>query len=160
MNQAHPYEEVAYDVIPVEQTYRDAGIGAVGDLPQVVSLGAFLDTVAKALDNPALRIVGDTEMPVRRVAVCGGSGSDFIGLAMRSGADVYVTADITYHRYFEVLDREGSPRMALVNAGHFETERCTEDLLVDRLTPLLPGVRFMTTKHRTAPVKTWVSGRN
>lgn len=160
MNQAHRYEEVAYDVIPVEQTYRDAGIGAVGDLPQVVSLGAFLDTVAKALDNPALRIVGDTEMPVRRVAVCGGSGSDFIGLAIRSGADVYVTADITYHRYFEVLDREGSPRMALVNAGHFETERCTEDLLVDRLTPLLPGVRFMTTKHRTAPVKTWVSGRN
>lgn len=159
MKSAHPYEEVAYDVIPVEQSYRDAGIGAVGDLPQAVSLGSFLDTVAKALDNPALRVVGDVESKVRRVAVCGGSGSDFIGLAMRSGADVYVTADVTYHRYFEVLDTDGNPRMALVNAGHFETERCTEDLLVDRLTPSFPGVRFFTTKHRTAPVRTWVTSR-
>jgi len=159
MKAAHPYEEVAYDVIPVEQSFRDAGIGAVGNLPAAVSLGSFLDTVAKVLDNPALRIVGDVETPVQRVAVCGGSGSDFIGLAMRAGADVYVTADITYHRYFEVLDQTGNPRMALVNAGHFETERCTEDLLVDRLTPSFPGVRFFTTKHRTAPVRTWVSSR-
>lgn len=160
MKAAHPYEEVAYDVIPVEQTYRDAGIGAVGDLPRAITLGAFLEEVAKALDNPALRVVGDAEAPVKRVAVCGGSGSDFIGLAMRAGADVYVTADITYHRYFEVLDPNGQSRMALVNAGHFETERCTEDLLVDRLTPSFPGVRFFTTKHRTAPVRTWVAGRH
>lgn len=160
MKSAHPYEEVAYDVIPVEQSFRDAGIGAVGNLPAAVSLGSFLDTVAKVLDNPALRIVGDVETPVQRVAVCGGSGSDFIGLAMRAGADVYVTADITYHRYFEVLDQTGNPRMALVNAGHFETERCTEDLLVDRLTPSFPGVRFFTTKHRTAPVRTWVTSRH
>jgi len=160
LKSTHPYDEVAHDIIPVEQAYRDAGIGAIGNLPHPISLGAFLDNVARALDNPALRVVGDSEAPVQRVAVCGGSGSDFIGLAMKAGADVYVTADITYHRYFEVLDSNGHPRMALVNAGHFETERCTEDLLVDFMTQRFPGVSFAATRHRTGPVQTWVAGRD
>jgi len=159
MKEAHPYEEVAHDIIPVEQDYRNAGIGAVGDLPAPVTFDAFLSTVARALDNQALRVVGEGDRMIQRVAVCGGSGSDFIGLAMKAGANVYVTADITYHRYFEVLDSEGDARMALVNAGHFETEQCTEDLLVDYLTRTVPGVRFVATKHRTAPVRTWVSNR-
>ena len=160
MIDAHPYEEVAYDIIPVEQDFRDAGIGAVGDLPAPVTFDVFLGTVAHVLDNQALRVVGESSRMVQRVAVCGGSGSDFIGLAMRAGADVYVTSDITYHRYFEVLDSAGNPRMALVNAGHFETEECTEDLLVDYLTQNVPGVRFTATCHRTAPVRTWVAGRS
>jgi dinuclear metal center YbgI/SA1388 family protein len=157
MNSAHPYEEVAHDFIPLEQEYRDAGIGAVGNLSSPVTLDAFLNTIARALDNKAMRVVGNPDAIIERVAVCGGSGSDFIGLAMRSGADVYVTADITYHRYFEVLEDDGSIRMALVNAGHYETEQCTENLLVDRLTQALPGVRFTATKTRTAPVRTWVA---
>lgn len=157
MNSAHPYEEVAHDIIPLEQEYRDAGIGAVGNLSSPVTLDAFLNTIARALDNKAMRVVGNPEAKIERVAVCGGSGSDFVGLAMRSGADVYVTADITYHRYFEVLEDDGSIRMALVNAGHYETEQCTENLLVDRLTQALPGVRFTATKTRTAPVRTWVA---
>lgn len=158
MNDAHPYEEVAHDILPVEQDYRNAGIGAVGMLPEPVRFDQFLGSVAKALDNKALRVVGDNDRMIQRVAVCGGSGADFIGLAMNEGADVYVTADITYHRYFEVLDGDGHVRMALVNAGHFETEQCTEDLLVDFLTRSLPGVRFVSTRHRTAPVRTWVAG--
>ena len=157
MQEAHPYEEVAYDVIPVEQGFRDAGIGAIGNLDSPMSLGDFLNHTARRLDNPALRFVGDPAQQVQTIAVCGGSGSDFIGQAMGAGADVYVTADITYHRYFEVLGTDGLPRMALVNAGHFETEHCTEDLLADRLTRELPGVRFVTTKHRSAPVRTWVA---
>ena len=157
MKAVHPYEEVAHDIIPLEQDYRDAGIGAVGNLTAPVTLEDFLDTVARALDNQALRFVGNPGSMVERVAVCGGSGSDFIGLAMRSGADVFVTADVTYHRYFEVLGGDGSIRMALVNAGHYETEKCTENLLVDRLTRALPGVRFAATGTRTAPVRTWVA---
>ncbi len=159
MRAAHPYEEVAYDLIPVEQSYREAGLGAIGELDEPVTLAEFMDRTARALDNPALRFVGDPGQTIRRVAVCGGSGSDFIGLALRAGADVYVTADVTYHRYFEVLGNDGSARMALVNAGHFETERCTEDLLADRLSSALPGIRFETTSHRTSPVRSWIAGR-
>lgn len=159
MKQAHPYEEVAHDVIPVQQSYREAGLGAVGTLDAPMTLGDFLDVTAKALDNPALRFVGDPASMVRTVAVCGGSGSDFMGVAMKAGADVYVTADVTYHRYFNVLTKDGTPRMALINAGHYETERCTEDLLADRLSALLPGVRFEATSHRTAPVQTWMARR-
>ena len=159
MKTAHPYEEVAYDMIPVEQSFREAGLGAIGKLEQPVSLRDFLNTTSRALNAPAVRYVGNPEQMVHTVAVCGGSGSDFIGRAMSAGADVYVTADVTYHRYFEVLGTDGHPRMALINAGHFETERCTEDLLADRLSALLPGVRFETTSHRTSPVRTWVAHR-
>jgi len=153
---AHPYEEVAYDVIPVEQSFLDAGIGAVGHLASPETLSNFLDRTGAALQNSALRFVGDPDSMVSKVAVCGGSGADFTRLAMRSGADVYVTSDVTYHRYFEVLSAHGEPRMALVNAGHYETEQSTEDLLCERLSAALPGVQFSRTTLRTAPVRTWV----
>ena len=159
MKGAHPYEEVAYDVLKVEQSFREAGLGAIGTLPEPTTLADFLDRTARALDNPALRYVGDPGAKIQTVAVCGGSGSDFIRHAAGAGADVYVTSDITYHRYFETLGNDGHPRMALINAGHFETERCTEDLLADRLSGLLPAVRFVTTVHRTSPVRTWVANR-
>jgi len=80
MRAAHPYEEVAYDLVPVEQPSTVFGLGAVGDLPEPESGDTFLRRVAEALGEDALRYVGDLGRSVRRVAVCGGSGSDLLGL--------------------------------------------------------------------------------
>lgn len=154
---AHPYEEVAYDLYPVQQPYRDAGLGAVGQLPEPVPLRTFLDRVADVLASPGPRYAGDPERPVQRIAVCGGSGSDFIAQARRAKADVYVTADITYHTWFTVVEPDGSIPMALVDPGHYETERLTEDLLRDHLSDALPGVTWHVTGTRTAPVHTWIA---
>ncbi len=159
LREAHPYEEVAYDLYPVQQPYRDAGLGAVGQLPAPVPLNEFLDRVADVLASPGLRYAGDPDRMVQRVAVCGGSGSDFIPLAQRAGADVYVTADITYHTWFDVVAPDGSVSMALVDPGHYETERLTEDLLRDRLADALPDVTWHVTGTRTAPVNTWSRSR-
>ncbi|MEQ9105440.1 MAG: Nif3-like dinuclear metal center hexameric protein [Rhodothermales bacterium] len=158
LRDAHPYEEVAYDLYPVQQPYRDAGLGAIGQLPESIPLGTFLDRVADALASPGLRYAGDPERMVQRVAVCGGSGSDFIPVAQRAGADVYVTADITYHTWFDVMAPDGSVAMALVDPGHYETERLTEDLLRDRLADAIPDVTWHVTGTRTAPVRTWLAG--
>ena len=159
MNENHPYEEVAHDVIPLENDYKEAGLGAIGTLPSAVPLSDFLDSVSEALANPALRFAGDENALIHKVAVCGGSGSDFIGAAMKAGADAYVTADVTYHRFFDVMKADGSFSMALINAGHYETERNTEDVLCHWLSAHFPDIGVVRTRHRSGPERTWVSRR-
>lgn len=156
LRDAHPYEEVAYDVYPVEQKTTRAGLGAVGTLESPAPLSSFLARVAERLDAGSLRYAGDPEAHVETIAVCGGAGSDFTGKARAAGADAYVTADVTYHEFFDVLGAEGSPRMALIDAGHYETEAVTERLLQRWLTEDFPQVDWQRTETRTSPMRTFV----
>lgn len=155
MRAAHPYEEVAYDLYAVEQPSTRAGLGAVGVLPDAEPLPTFLARVAERLEAGALRYAGDDAAVVRTVAVCGGAGSSLIAQAMAAGADAYVTADVTYHTFFEPLAPDGAPRMALVDAGHYETERVTERLIVGRLAERFPDLDVAATAHRTSPMRTF-----
>ena len=157
LKKAHPYEEVAYDVMPMQKADTRTGMGAIGMLSSPIPLERFLERVATNLDTPSAQFVGDSAAQVQRIAVCGGSGSDLIGDAMRRGADAYVTADVTYHRFFEVLNTDGIPQMALINVGHYETEACTENLLAEWLTKRFDGVTFGKTKQKTSPVQYYVS---
>lgn len=156
LQDAHPYEKVAYDLYPVKQKNTQAGLGALGRLETAVPLSDLLDRVATRLDADSLRYAGDPGATVERVAVCGGAGSDFIGTALGAGADAYVTADVTYHEFFEVLAPDGSPRMALVDPGHYETEVVTEALLQDWLRDRFPAGTWQRTDTRTSPMRTFV----
>ncbi len=128
LRKAHPYEEVAYDIYPLENPSADHGMGVVGDLRRPVRLGAFLSTVRTALRAEGLRYAGNQRQMVRRIALCGGSGADLIPEAARAGADVFVTADLKYHAF-----HLATPTMALVDAGHFETELPVVGSIVRRL---------------------------
>jgi len=156
LDAAHPYEEVAYDLYPVKQKNSRAGLGALGVLEEPMSLPAFLDRVATRLDADSLRYAGADDTTVERVAVCGGAGSDFIGTARTAGADAYVTADVKYHEFFDVLDHGGTPDMALVDPGHYETEALTEALLRDWLADRFPDAQWHRTETRTSPMQTFV----
>jgi dinuclear metal center YbgI/SA1388 family protein len=114
MLKAHPYEEVAYDLYPMDLKGRSFGLGRVGSLPEAESLDAFAERVKRALDVPFVRVVGDGAKPIRKVAVLGGSGSRFIRNAMFAGADVLVTGDIDYHTAHDAL----VAGLALVDSGH------------------------------------------
>jgi dinuclear metal center YbgI/SA1388 family protein len=118
--EAHPYEEVAYDVYPlVEQVPPGGkGLGRVGDLPAAMALRDVADRLAESLPAPHLRVAGDLDRPVRRVAACGGAGDSLIDAAVAAGADVYVTGDLRHHPTLDALTRG----MAIVDAGHFATE--------------------------------------
>lgn len=159
LQEAHPYEEVAFDVVPMQKADTRTGMGAIGALPTPLPLASFLNRVTHTLETPSAQFVGDENAMVKRIAVCGGSGSDLIGDAMRMGADAYVTADVTYHRFFEVLDTQGTPRMALINIGHYETEACTEELLAEWLGDRFEGVVFRKTKEKTSPVQYYISSK-
>jgi dinuclear metal center YbgI/SA1388 family protein len=117
MKAAHPYEEVAYDVYALENSVEQFGTGAIGEMKSPMRLEKFLQHVQKKLNVPALRYTGKLNSIIRRVAVCGGSGSQFISTAIVEGADVYVTADVKYHTF-----QDAEERIALIDAGHYETE--------------------------------------
>ena len=119
LRRVHPYEEVAFDLIPLANRRSDIGLGRIGRLAEPCSLENFAARVKSALDCKALRLAGGEPKSVAKVAVCGGSGASLIGEAARQGADVLVTGDVKYHeaRLAESLG------LALVDAGHFATER-------------------------------------
>jgi len=128
MRRSHPYEEVAFDVLPLENTSGDFGMGAVGMLPRPVQLSRFLARVKRTLGTEALRWCGSPRTTVRRVAVCGGSGGELLESAVRAGADVFLSADLRYHAF-----HEAAGRIALIDAGHCETEAPVIGSIVTRL---------------------------
>lgn len=156
LKQSHPYEEVAYDLYPVEQPTTRAGLGVIGTIEKPEPLKVFLEGVAEKLDAAALRYVGDPEATVKTVAVCGGAGSSLVSTALAAGADAFVTADVTYHTFFQPLAPDGTPRMALIDAGHYETEFVTERLLVAWLSERFSDLDVRATSLRTSPMQTFV----
>lgn len=114
MLKAHPYEEVAYDLYPMDLKGRSFGLGRVGTLPEVESLDQFAERVKRAFDVPFVRVVGEGSKPVRKVAVLGGSGGRYIRHATFAGADVLVTGDIDYHT---AQDAQAAG-LAIIDPGH------------------------------------------
>ncbi|MCL6611551.1 MAG: Nif3-like dinuclear metal center hexameric protein [Peptococcaceae bacterium] len=129
MFSAHPYEEVAYDLYPLENRPENTGIGRLGRLQAPLPLGEFAQKVREALGVPAVRSGGPAERLVNQVAVCGGSGGDLWPLALAGGADVLVTGDIGYHGARDML----AAGMCFVDAGHYGTERVILDPLAGHL---------------------------
>jgi putative NIF3 family GTP cyclohydrolase 1 type 2 len=118
MLRAHPYEEVAYDLIPLANRRCDVGLGRIGRLAEAIPLETFAGRVREALGAASLRLVGDAARRVAKVALCGGSGASLLAEAVRQGADVLVTGDVKYH---EARNAE-SQGIAVIDAGHFATE--------------------------------------
>ena len=156
LRDTHPYEEVAFDVYPLTEqatagTQRVAGLGLVGELPAPQPLRAVADTLALGLPSPHLRVVGDLDRPVRRVAVCGGAGDGLVGTAHRAGADVYVTGDLRHH---PALDAATSG-LALIDAGHYDTEapalRGAMQLLAQAARDRGLGARLLASEVVTRP---------
>lgn len=119
MLRAHPYDEVAYDLIPLTNRRPGVGLGRIGRLTAATTLTEFAGRVKMALGAAAPRLVGEPDRRVAKVALCGGSGASLLSEAARQGADVLVTGDVKYH---EARNAE-SRGVALIDAGHFATER-------------------------------------
>jgi dinuclear metal center YbgI/SA1388 family protein len=117
MIHAHPYDEPAYDIYPLENDNVNYGYGAIGNLNKALSEKEFLQLVSKSLRADNLRFCSGTGRKIKRVAVCGGSGVQYLNSALLKGADAYVTADIKYHDF-----QAAEKRILFVDAGHYETE--------------------------------------
>lgn len=150
MIKAHPYEEVAYDVYPLVNRNTEYGLGAIGSFNKPLSTNNFLKFVANKLNTGPLRF-SQGPASIRRVAVCGGSGSKLINEAVDQGADAMVTADVKYHTFQEF---EG--KILLVDAGHYETEHHVLPVVENKIREILKkgksSVKVFITEHTTNPV--------
>ena len=146
--EAHPYEEMAYDLYSIESHHPDFGIGAIGMLPGPMRYGEWLEYLCDALELDGLRVTDAIGEPIQRVAVCGGSGASLIASAKQKGAQAYVTADVKYHEFF---DAEES--LVICDIGHYESERHTIELLYEMISRQFDTFAARMTTRETNPVR-------
>jgi hypothetical protein len=144
MKEAHPYEEAAFDVYPLDNLSREYGMGAVGELSRPLSPAEFTKSIMKSLRVRGIRCSRPRSGKIRRVAVCGGSGAELMYDALRANADAFVTADVKYHTF-----QEADGQILLMDAGHYETERPVVDAVVKRLESEFAKKRVHLPVHAT-----------
>ena len=144
---AHPYEEVAFDLYPLDNDNIETGMGCIGEFDQPMSEVDFLDLFSSVFDARSVRYSKLTGRPVKNVALCGGSGAALIGNAISSGADAFVTADIKYHNFFDADNK-----ILLVDAGHFESEKFTTEILYDLIIKNFPKFAVLFSETNTNPI--------
>lgn len=140
MLKAHPYEEVAYDLYPVDLKGRAFGLGRAGKLVQPATLEELTRKLKLAFDVPTLRVVGPLDRMIRKAAVLGGSGSRYVRHAMFAGADVLITGDIDYHTAHDAL----AAGMTIIDAGH-NIEKVMKQHVADWLNVRLAENKSSTT---------------
>lgn len=145
--QAHPYEEVAYDIYPITNTLSTVGSGMVGELTEAMDAKDFLLHVKDKLQAPMLRYTDLLGKPIKKVAVCGGSGSFLLNAAKRAGADIFVTADYKYHQFFDAENE-----IIIADIGHYESEQFTPQLIADVLKKKFSNFAFLLADTSTNPV--------
>jgi dinuclear metal center YbgI/SA1388 family protein len=148
LKSAHPYEEVAYDVISLSNTYQEIGSGIIGELPVPLDEKSFLSRLKEIFRVPVVRHTALLSRPVKKVAVCGGAGSFLISKALAAGATAYITADIKYHEFFDANNQ-----MLLADIGHYESEQFTINLLHEVLEQKFPNFAVLKTEVETNPVR-------
>lgn len=147
MIQTHPYEEVAYDLLPLSNDYGKVGSGLVGELPEEMNEADFLAVLKKQFDLKVIKHTPLLERKVKKVALCGGAGSFLIKKALSASADFYITSDIKYHEFFEAENR-----IVIADIGHWESEQFTIDFLHDFLLSKFTTFAVLKSTVKTNPV--------
>jgi dinuclear metal center YbgI/SA1388 family protein len=144
---AHPYEEVAYDIVPLDNVNKEIGIGMIGELTEEKSEQEFLQFVKTTMKAKGIRHSKLLNLPIRKVAVLGGSGSFAIENAIQANADVYITSDIKYHEFYKAENK-----IIIADIGHYESEQFTKNLLVEILTKKFPNFAIILSQKNTNPI--------
>ena len=151
LKEAHPYEEVAYEVIALQNTNQELGAGMVGYLPQPMDETDFLALIKDKMKTGCIRHTALRNKKIEKVALCGGAGSFLLNHAIRSGADIFITGDYKYHQFF---DAEG--KIIIADIGHYESEQYTVELFERLLKEKIPNFAPLLSNTRTNPVNYFV----
>jgi dinuclear metal center YbgI/SA1388 family protein len=147
LHSSHPYEEVAFDLYPLENDNIEAGLGCKGEFKEPVTETDFLRKVSSAFGAKGIRYSGLSGRMVGKVAICGGSGASMIKDAVTSEADAFITADIKYHAFFDA-----DKKILLADIGHFESEKYTTEILYDLIIKKFPKFAVRFSETNTNPI--------
>jgi len=147
----HPYEEPAWDLYKMENLNNEKGIGRIADLKKEMDLDRFLDLVKRVYDLELIKVV-KAKNKIKKVALCSGSGADFIKDAYYQGADIYLTGDVKFHEA-QSAEELG---LSLIDFGHYGSEKFVRDLLFERLenqasSKLKKEIKFIKSDVHTCP---------
>jgi dinuclear metal center YbgI/SA1388 family protein len=151
MVESHPYEEIAYDIIALNNYFQEVGSGLIGELPEPIEITAFLTLVKNQFGLAVIRHTPIVNQVIKKVALCGGAGSFLIKPALSAAADVYITADVKYHEFFDAENR-----MVIADIGHWESEQFTIDLLHEVLQAKFTTFAVLKSEVRTNPVNYFI----
>lgn len=144
----HPYEEVAYEILTLENNNQNIGIGMVGELTKAVDEEDFLTFLKEKMHVSCIRHSKLLNKKIKKVAVLGGSGAFAINAAKQVNADIFISADLKYHQFYEA-----EAKLVIADIGHYETEQFTKNLLVDYLTKKIPNFAVRLSESKTNPIK-------
>lgn len=143
----HPYEEVAYEVISLENAYQDVGSGIIGELKKPMAEKDFLSFLKKNMQTACIRHTALRNRKVRKVALCGGAGSFLLPKAIALEADVFISADFKYHQFFDADNH-----LVICDVGHYESEQFTLQLFNDIISEKFPTFAVRISAINTNPI--------
>ncbi len=147
LQETHPYEEPAFDIIPLLNSWNTVGLGMVGELNREMSEREFLDHLKKEFSLSVIRHTAFANRKVKKVALCGGSGSEFLRDALAYKADVYISGDFKYHEFFDAEER-----ILIADIGHYESEQFTKDVFYEIITKKIPNFAIRISEVNTNPI--------
>lgn len=147
MNEVHPYEEVAHDIVPLENKNQDLGSGMIGELIIPMDELDFLKKVKNTFGCGVIRHTKLKRVKIQKVAFCGGSGSFLLQDAIRQEADIFITGDFKYHEFFDA-----EKKIVIADIGHYESEQFTINLLGDILKKKFATFAVRLTDINTNPI--------
>uniref|UniRef100_UPI003217CEE6 Nif3-like dinuclear metal center hexameric protein n=1 Tax=uncultured Draconibacterium sp. TaxID=1573823 RepID=UPI003217CEE6 len=145
--QAHPYEEVAYDIYSLDNKFNKVGMGMIGTLPTQKNETEFLQQLKTTFNTGVIKHTALQNKKVKKVAVCGGAGSFLLNQAIAAQADIFVTGDFKYHQFFDAENK-----IVIADIGHFESEQFTKELFYELLTKNFPKFAVHLSEVNTNPV--------
>lgn len=147
LKSSHPYEEVAYDLLPLENSYDMVGIGMIGELTEPAGAAEILNRIKEVFGCQVIRHTALPEKKINRIAVCGGSGSFLISRAISEKAELFISADFKYHDFFEA-----EKKIVLADIGHYESEQFTKEVLKEIVLKKFPTFALRLSEVKTNPV--------
>jgi len=147
MKDNHPYEQVAYQIYDLDNFSDDIGSGMIGNLASEVDSEEFLNLIKKQMNTACIRYTQLTNKKIKRVAICGGSGSFLLQEAKNRKADIFISSDFKYHEFFDA-----DKKIIIADIGHFESEQFTKELIYDFLSKKFTKFAVQLSNVNTNPI--------
>jgi dinuclear metal center YbgI/SA1388 family protein len=148
---SHPYEVVAYDLVKIQNKHQNLGAGLIGALPQGLEINDFLNLIKAKMNANCIKYTPIPGKIIKKVAICGGSGSFLLQNAIQAGADAFISADFKYHQFF---DAEG--KIIICDIGHYESEQFTSEIFKEILNEKFPNFAVLLSGISTNPVNYFI----
>lgn len=147
LKQNHPYEEVAFDIYQLENTYQNIGSGMTGELETPISENDFLEKLKLIFKVKFIKHTPLLNKLIKKVSLCGGSGSFLLKNAIHSKSDIYISSDFKYHEFFDAENQ-----ILIADIGHYETEQFTPEIFYEIISNKFPTFASYLTETNTNPV--------